>query len=112
SLPFKVAEVAHSTDKELRSLAQTNSAAEAIIIDHSNTDITLIPQAWIEEAKAELHIAYGHTSHGSQLVTGMGGLIGFANNGGLGLALPYNIFAFNDGGTGGALDLREPLAGD
>jgi len=71
-----------------------------------------VPQEWIEQAKLELHIAYGHTSHGSQLITGMTSLIGFANNGGLGLALPHDIFAFNDGGTDGALDLREPFEGD
>lgn len=82
---------------------------QAIIIDHSSTDITAIPQAWIEEAKSELHIAYGHTSHGSQLTTGMTGLVGFANGGGLGLDLPQDIFAYNSGGTGGALDLREPF---
>jgi len=34
-------------------------------------------------------------------------LIGFANTKGLGLNLPSNIFAFNNGGTGGALDLRD-----
>ena len=91
---------------------QNSAAGEAIIIDHSTTDITAVPQEWIEEAKLELHIAYGHTSHGSQLTSGMSGLIGFANNGGLGLTLPHDIFAFNSGGTNGALDLREPLSGD
>ena len=33
-----------------------------------------IPDAWINQAKATLHIAYGHTSHGSQLTDGMTGL--------------------------------------
>ena len=83
-----------------------------IIIDHTGTNITAIPQQWLEEAKQELHIAYGHTSHGSQLTTGMAALVGFANNGGLGLALPQDIFAYNSGGTGGALDLGEPFVGD
>ncbi len=92
--------------------AQGRPFGEAIIVDHSSTDITAVPQEWIEEAKLELHIAYGHTSHGGQLTSGMADLIGFANNGGLGLALPYNIFDFNSGGTNGALDLREPFAGD
>ena len=44
--------------------AQNNAREEAIIIDHSTTDITAIPQAWIEEAKRTLHVGYGHTSHG------------------------------------------------
>ena len=54
-------------------------AAESVIIDHACTDITRIPESAIEQAKANLHIAYGHTSHGSQLTTGMTGLIGFVN---------------------------------
>jgi hypothetical protein len=37
----------------------------------------------------------------------MTGLIDFANNGGLGLSHPEDIFAWNNGGTGGALDLEE-----
>lgn len=84
----------------------------AIIVNHTCTDITAIPQSAIEQAKASLHIAYGHTSHGSQLTTGMTGLIAFANDGGKGLSLPTNIFAWNSGGTGGALDLRDsPFSG-
>lgn len=64
-----------------------------LIIDHNTVDITAIPQSWIEEAKSTLNIYYGHTSHGSQLTTGMAGLVGFANGGGLGLSLPQDIFA-------------------
>lgn len=86
--------------------------SQGIVINHTCTYITKIPQSAIDSAKAKLHIAYGHTSHGSQLITGMNGLIDFANNHGLGLNLPLNIFAFNDGGTGGALDLRDtPFSG-
>ncbi len=65
---------------------------QPLIIDHENTDITVIPQQWIEAAKNTLHVYYGHTSHGSQLTTGMGGLVDFANGGGLGLSLPQDIF--------------------
>lgn len=83
----------------------------AIIVDHNNVDITAIPQFWIEEAKRVLHIAYGHTSHGSQVTSGMSGLVGFANGGGKGLALPADIFAWNNGGTGGALDLHDYAMG-
>jgi hypothetical protein len=81
--------------------------AQAIIADHSCTDITAVPQEWIEKAKTDLHIGYGHTSHGSQITTGMTGLVGFANGGGKGLSLPEDIFAWNNGGSGGALDLEE-----
>jgi hypothetical protein len=78
-----------------------------IIIDHTCTDIRQIPQTAIENAKNTLHIGYGHTSHGSQITDGMSGLIQFANNSGKGLNLPDDIFAFNNGGTNGALDLEE-----
>jgi hypothetical protein len=91
------------------------TAAVAIIIDHTSTDITKIPQSAILAAKQLLHIGYGHASHGAQLTQGMTGLVEFANNHGKGLSMPLNIFAFNNGGTGGALDLYEnpedPAAG-
>ena len=51
--------------------ADNMAASQPIIIDHTNTDITAIPQTWIESAKQSLHIAYGHTSHGSQLISGI-----------------------------------------
>ena len=87
--------------------------SEAIIIDHTCTDITQISQLAIEQAKATLHIAYGHTSHGSQLTDGMTGLVGFANGWGLGLSLPEDIFEWNNGGTDGALDLHDyAMSGD
>ncbi len=83
------------------------SNAASLIIDHNNTDITTLTQDQINRAKSALHIAYGHTSHGSQITTGMSGLVNFANSGGKGLSLPYNIFAWNNGGAGGALDLHD-----
>jgi hypothetical protein len=84
------------------------SQREAIIIDHTCRDIRRIPESAIIAAKNNLHIAYGHTSHGSQLVTGMDGLVSFMN----GLGYPENLYAFNEGGIGGALDLRDqPFSG-
>jgi hypothetical protein len=48
------------------------SATDAyLIIDHTCTDITQVPSEWINQAKANFKISYGHTSHGSQIVTGM-----------------------------------------
>jgi len=46
-------------------------AQEPIIIDHTCTDIFRIPDYWIQQAKENLRVGYGHTSHGSQLVTGI-----------------------------------------
>lgn len=82
------------------------SFAAGLIIDHTCTDIRQVPETWINQAKTNLHIAYGHTSHGSQLISGMG------NNG---IALDQfmtgngaspNLYTWNNGGAGGALDLH------
>jgi hypothetical protein len=87
--------------------------SNAFIVDHACTDLRQIPQLAIEQAKTSLHIAYAHTSHGSQVTDGMTSLVYFANSGGLGLSLPTNIFVWNNGGTGGALDLHDyAMAGD
>ena len=88
-------------------LAAGAAWAAPLAIDHRHTDPTKLTAAQIGRAKAALHIAYGHTSHGSQLTDGMSGLVDFANGGGLGLALPANAFAWNDGGADGALDLHD-----
>lgn len=44
---------------------------QGIVIDHNCTDITKIPKNWLNQAKSNLRCSYGHTSHGSQLITGM-----------------------------------------
>jgi hypothetical protein len=78
-----------------------------IIADHTKTDLSQVPLAAINNAKTKLHIAYGHTSHGSQIITGMDGLTGFPN-------APYDgsTYMFNSGGTNGALDVRDtPFSG-
>ncbi|MBP7429856.1 MAG: hypothetical protein KBC05_10505 [Candidatus Hydrogenedentes bacterium] len=43
----------------------------ALIIDHTCTDLWQIPDYWLDQARAQFRIGYGHTSHGSQLVSGM-----------------------------------------
>jgi len=48
-------------------LAQTR---QPIIIDHTCTDISKIPDYWLERARA-LTLHYAHTSHGSQIVSGV-----------------------------------------
>lgn len=92
-------------------LFHSEASAQAIVVDHTCTNLALIPAAAITQAKSQLHIAYGHTSHGSQLVSGMDGLVAFMNRF-AGDAFPNDLFTFNDGGTGGALDLRDsPFSG-
>ncbi len=74
-----------------------NSAQQSIIADHTIAKLSLLQDAWIDSAKAKLHIAYGHTSHGSQIITGMDGLENWKGV----------KFAFNEGGTNGALDIDD-----
>lgn len=74
-----------------------------MIIDHTCVDLTQVPLSAIEKAKTDLHIAYGHTSHGSQITTGMVDLVPFINGGGLGLSFPENTF--------GSLDLDDYFVG-
>lgn len=50
-------------------------AQTAIVIDHTCTDITAIPPYWLAQAKL-LTVHYAHTSHGSQIVSGLGVLEG------------------------------------
>ena len=42
----------------------------AIVIDHTCTDLSKIPSYWLDRAKA-LTLHYAHTSHGSQIVSGI-----------------------------------------
>ena len=43
---------------------------QAIIVDHTSTDLSQIPAEWLERAKQTVIWAYGSTSHGTQLWTG------------------------------------------
>jgi hypothetical protein len=42
----------------------------AIIVDHTNRDISIIPPIWIQAAKDNVIWSYGSTSHGTQLTSG------------------------------------------
>jgi len=53
-------------------LAMVPSAcADAIIIDHTCTDLSEIPDEWIDAAQDYIKLHYAHTSHGGQLTTGL-----------------------------------------
>ena len=47
------------------------AAGSTIIVDHTSTDLAQIPSTWIEAAKQHVAFVYGHTSHGSQLISGV-----------------------------------------
>jgi len=86
-------------------------AADPVIIDHRHTDLSAVPEAWITQAKNQLRITYQHTSHGSQLVTGLEALrdaldapydFNYSSS-------DYNAGVFlNDYGIPGAEDLGSP----
>lgn len=50
------------------------------IIDHTYADVDGITDAMTETARARLHIAYWHTSHGSQITSGLQGMDDFYGN--------------------------------
>ncbi len=86
-----------------------NVFSQAVIIDHNCAKLEPITEAAINQAKQTLHIAYGHTSHGSQLITGMSALVGQTNLNGY----KGDIYNWNEGGTDGALDIDDYfVAGD
>jgi len=90
--------------------------AQGLVIGHNCTDISKVPATWIQQAKTQCRIGYGHTSHGSQLVTGIATL--YAQ-----LGSPYDYtssssglvpgrflndyWASGDLGTGGDLTWRD-----
>ena len=76
--------------------------AAGIIADHTCIKLNQIPLKWIEKAKADLHIAYGHTSHGSQITEGLLELTNFKKS-------PY---IYKTGLRKDSLDLRDnPFGG-
>ncbi len=76
--------------------------SEALIIDHEDATLDTITETQVLNAKSRLHIAYGHTSHGSQLVTGMAGLVTFKGS----------LYSYAAKGVDDVLDLRDtPFSG-
>ena len=48
-----------------------SACAEAIIIDHTCTNLSQIPDEWIDAVQDYIKLHYAHTSHGGQLTTGL-----------------------------------------
>lgn len=82
---------------------KTEDQQGGVIIDHGCTDLNSVPESWIEAARNKLHIAYGHTSHGSQITDGMSGLVTFRGE----------KFAWGNSSSGTVLDLHDyAMSGD
>jgi len=75
--------------------AQLSLAQEPVIIDHRCIRLDLVPASWVEEAKAQFRMSYGHTSHGSQIVSGMNVIRGE----------PGSLYWWDHDGTQGGLSL-------
>lgn len=79
------------------------AGTEPIIADHTTIKLSAVPSQWISEACQKLHIAYSHTSHGSQITDGMSGLVSFKGV----------SFTWNEDGSGDALHLDDyAISGD
>ncbi|MDY6934452.1 MAG: fibronectin type III domain-containing protein [Spirochaetota bacterium] len=69
----------------------------AIIVGHTCTDISGIPEYWIDKAKKDFRLSYGHTSYGSQIISGMNLLKDD----------PGSLYWFDHDGTEGGLSLHD-----
>lgn len=96
-----------TTPSYVGTLISGSRIADHTVINYLRNGV--IPVGEILSAKSTLHIGYGHTSHGSQITSGMNGLVSFASGSGLGGSYSSypDLFDWNRGGTDGALDLRE-----
>jgi len=101
----------------LTGVLATGALGQGLIVDHTCTDLDKVPVQAIEKAKAAFKVAYGHTSHGSQVVSGMQALakakpdlFGFGEGGGQKLAF-LDYFAGGDLGGNWAQATRDFLNG-
>ena len=72
--------------------------SEPLIVDHLCVGLEEIPRQAIQDAIDNLVIAYGHTSHGSQIVTGMDCLPVFLGD---------PLYTWSYDGANGTLELRD-----
>lgn len=68
--PTMGAEAAAPTSEPAAIVTQAPPQDQAIIVDHTTTNLGRIPARWLEEAKRAVVWAYGSTSHGTQLWAG------------------------------------------
>lgn len=90
------------------SIPITDSAGEGLIINHTCTDISDVPEDRIQAVRNTLRIWYGHTSHGSQITSGMSAMVDslYSYNSGPG-SLSYDERTDADLGHNGDLYWRD-----
>lgn len=87
---------------EIVSVPEAPEVTDAIIVDHQSTDLSKIPALYLADAKEMFRVAYGHTSHGSQITTGMEGLKEASGS----------TYYFSSDGTGGLYYNEGLMSGD
>ncbi|PIE56259.1 MAG: hypothetical protein CSA34_05080 [Desulfobulbus propionicus] len=90
----------------------STTAMAGFTVGHQATDLDDIPAEWLAAAKSQLHIAYQHTSHGSQLITGMNALKDFPTFGDTYAWIDSSqgnteVLSIDDHGIPGAPDLSQ-----
>ena len=76
-------------------LPTTAFAQSAVVADHTCINLADVPTYWVEQAKTQFRLSYGHTSHGSQIVSGMDVIRGEAGS----------LYYWDHDGTDGGLSL-------
>jgi hypothetical protein len=79
-------------------VAPATASDGQVLVDHRCADTSAVPEPWIAAAKDGLHVAYNHTSHGSQLISGMEAIGSYPPFG--------DLFRWSDDGSAG-LDLDD-----
>ncbi len=74
---------------------ELTGGAVTIIADHTSTDLDSIPDEWIEKVKEIINVHYCHTSHGSQIMTGLERLMNGNFSGSIQKSQKYNYYPDN-----------------
>lgn len=70
----KIAQVLMTVAMLLCSFGIAQAKTQAVVIDHTDIDITKIPAEYVKKAQQTLKVAFGSSGHGLQLIAGMDGL--------------------------------------
>ncbi|MCK4890818.1 MAG: hypothetical protein KAS97_12865 [Candidatus Aminicenantes bacterium] len=66
-----------------------------IIADHTSSNLDSIPDEWIDKVKEIINVHYCHTSHGSQIMTGLERLMNGSFSGSIQKSQKYNYYPDN-----------------
>ena len=85
---------AYEPQKDCASMSPASTASTALIVNHTCTDLSTVSSTDINTARSQFRIWYGHTSHGSQILTGME-------------TMNSSPYTFSWDGTGGSLSIQD-----